>query len=150
MEGQRKSTQPGEASCLTGPHQRTNLLQRLLQASLATTLTCRNSLSFITFRNGRHWIRTSDFHRVRMVRQAENHTPQELTYSMIRTDSTFFKGSVQNSVHLGRLRPGSFLTLYTSPFTSAVIHECCGGWSAALTQSCPAIPPALPLPGKGC
>jgi hypothetical protein len=34
----RESTQPGEASCLTGPHQRTNLLQRLLQPSVATNL----------------------------------------------------------------------------------------------------------------
>jgi SAM-dependent methyltransferase len=34
----RKATQPGEATCLTGPHQRTNLLQRLLQHSVATNL----------------------------------------------------------------------------------------------------------------
>jgi len=52
----RKSTQPGVASCLTEPHQRTNLLQRLLQPALATNLTRRKSLSFQGFRSGRYWI----------------------------------------------------------------------------------------------
>jgi hypothetical protein len=49
--------------------------------------------------NGRHRIRTCDFYRVRMVRQAENHTPQALTNSIVCTDCTVFKGSVHFSEH---------------------------------------------------
>jgi hypothetical protein len=45
----RKSTRPGQASCLTGPDQRTKLLQRLLQHSVATNLSRRNSLLFQDF-----------------------------------------------------------------------------------------------------
>jgi hypothetical protein len=40
------------------------------------------------------WIRTSDFHRVRMVREPENHTPQALTICTARAIFTVFKGSV--------------------------------------------------------
>jgi hypothetical protein len=40
------------------------------RAQRALKLRCRS--------NGRHWIRTNDFHRVRMARKAENHTPLTL------------------------------------------------------------------------
>jgi hypothetical protein len=44
--------------------------------------------------NGQHRIRTCEFHRVRMVREPENDTPQALTVSIIPTFRTEFKGCV--------------------------------------------------------
>ena len=55
--------------------------------------------------SGRYWIRTSDFHRVRVAEQPENHTPQALTVSIVCTDRMIFKGSVHFSVH----RPSLFI-----------------------------------------
>jgi hypothetical protein len=43
---------------------------------------------------GRRWIRTSNFHRVKMVPEAEKRTPQALSVSVIPVLDTDFKGSV--------------------------------------------------------
>ena len=43
-----------------------------------------------------------------MVREAESHTPQALTFSIVCTDRTIFKGSVHDSEHSSSFEPGCF------------------------------------------
>ncbi|MFI5457201.1 MAG: hypothetical protein ACHRXM_17285 [Isosphaerales bacterium] len=68
---------------------------RPLDAAPGCDDSVQEALPSLTQVIGRRWIRTSDFHRVRMLAQSENHIPQALSISMVRTVSTVFKASVR-------------------------------------------------------
>jgi hypothetical protein len=88
-------------SCVSG-NEMVSLSQALARkrsSPRSVQIACSESAHTRHKANGRHWIRTGDFHRVRMVREPENHTPQALIVSMVPMIRMDFKGSVHLSLH---------------------------------------------------